>query len=216
MAAYDLEEQEQLENIKAWWRQWGNLITGVLLAVSLSLAAWQGWNWYQRNQSAQAAALFAVLQQAANLDDGPRVRAAAGELLEKFPRTRYAEMGAMVAARVAFDGGDAKTARAQLAWVAGRASGEIRDLARLRLAAVLLDDGAADEALAQLVAPAERAFAPRFDEVRGDILLSQGKRNEARAAYETALAAMPADADSPGQRYRELLRQKRDALGAAQ
>lgn len=214
MAAYDLEEQEQLESIKAWWRQYGNLISGVVLAVALGFAGFQGWNWYQRQQSAQASALFASLQQAENLRDTQRVQAAAGELLEKFPRTRYAEMGAMVSARLAFEDGDAKTARARLQWVVDNASDEMRDLARLRLAAVLLDEKAFDEALAALGTPEQKQFAARFGELRGDVLLAQGKRAEARTAYQQAVDALPDQSDQAAAAYRQLLAQKRDALGA--
>ncbi|HEY5762023.1 MAG TPA: tetratricopeptide repeat protein [Rhodocyclaceae bacterium] len=214
MATYDLEEQEQLDSLKAWWRQYGDWITGVLLVVSLSFAGYQGWNWYQRNQSAEASALFASLQQAANLEEDQRVRAAAGELLEKYSSTRYAEMGAMISARVAFEAGDRKTAQAQLQWVVDHADSELRDLARLRLTAVLLEDGNVDAALATVAKPDQASFAPRFAEVRGDILLVQGKRAEARTAYEAALAAMPTETDASAQRYRELLKQKRDALAA--
>jgi predicted negative regulator of RcsB-dependent stress response len=215
MAAYDLEEQEQLENLKAWWRRYGDWITGFLLVVSLCFAAYQGWNWYQRKQAAEASALFAALQQAANLEEGQRVRAAAGELLEKYASTRYAEMGAMISARVAFEAGDRKTAQTQLQWVVDNADGELRDLARLRLAAVLLEDGNADGALATVAKAGEPAFAARFAELRGDILLAQGKRVDARSAFEAAVEAVAADADASGQRYRELLKQKRDALAAA-
>lgn len=214
MATYDLEEQEQLDTLKAWWRQYGDWITGVLLVVSLSFAGYQGWNWYERKQGAEASALFASLQQAANLEEGQRVRAAAGELLEKYASTRYAEMGAMISARVAFEAGDRKTALAQLQWVVEHADGELRDLARLRLTAVLLEEGNSDAALAAVAKADEASFAPRFAEVRGDIMLVQGKRAEARAAYEAAIAALPAEGDPSAQRYHELLKQKRDALAA--
>lgn len=215
MATYDLEEQEQLENLKAWWRQYGDWVTGVLLVVSLAFAAYQGWNWYQRKQGAEASALFAALQQAANLEDAQKVRAASGELLEKYSSTRYAEMGAMIAARVAFEAGDRKTAQAQLQWVVDHAGKELHDLAALRLAAVELEEGRHDAALAVISKPQMEAFAPRFGEMRGDVLLAMGKREEARAAYDAAVSAMPTDPDQNGVRYRELLKQKRDALSVA-
>ena len=96
MAHYDLEEQEQIDSIKTWWKMYGNLVTGVVLAGSLAVIGWQGWNWYQRSQSAQASAIYAVLEQAVAARDAQRVKAAAGELAEKFGGTSYAALGALV------------------------------------------------------------------------------------------------------------------------
>lgn len=192
MAVYDLEEQEQLAELKAWWKQYGNLVTGVLLAASVAVAGWQGWKWYQRNQGAQASGVFSVLERAAAAKDSAKVKAAAGELLEKFPRTEYAPLGALVAGRNAFEAGDLKTARAQLSWAVDHGDNEVRDLARLRLAAVLIDDKAYDEALKQLDAAHAAAFDPRFADLRGDVLAAQGKRAEARVAWLDAAAKLDA------------------------
>ena len=135
MAHYDLEEQEQIDSIKTWWKMYGNLVTGVILAGSLAVIGWQGWNWYQRSQAAQASAIYGVLEQAVAVRDAQRVKAAAGELAEKFGGTSYAALGALVAARQSFEAGDLKTAKAQLSWAADKGKDEIKDLARLRLAA---------------------------------------------------------------------------------
>lgn len=218
MAAYDLEEQEQLANLKTWWKQYGNLVTWILLAVSASVAAYQGWNWYKRNQSVQASMVFSVLQKAASEGDMQRVKAASGELIEKFGSTPYGAMGAMLAGKIAFEKGDLKTARAQLTWAADNAADEVRDLARLRLAAVLLDEKAYDEALKAVAEPKQPAFASRFAEMRGDILLAQGKRVEARTAYAEAVGKVeePAKGGRGATAYKELLQQKADAVGDAQ
>ena len=135
MAHYDLEEQEQIDTLKTWWKMYGNLVTGLVMAASLAVVGWQGWNWYQGGQSAKAAAIYGVLEQAAAAGDAQKVKAAAGELAEKFGRTAYASLGAMVAAKQSFDAGDLKTAKTQLIWVAENGKNEARDLARLRLAA---------------------------------------------------------------------------------
>ena len=140
MAHYDLEEQEQIDSLKTWWKMYGNLVTGVVVAASLAVIGWQGWNWYQRGQAAQAAAIYSVLEQAVAARDAQRVKSAAGELAEKFGSTSYATLGALLAARQSFDAGDLKTAKAQLGWAAEHAKDELKDLARLRLAAVLLDE----------------------------------------------------------------------------
>jgi len=211
MAHYDLEEQEQIDTLKTWWKMYGNLVTGLVMAASLAVVGWQGWNWYQGGQSAKAAAIYGVLEQAAAAGDAQKVKAAAGELAEKFGWTAYASLGAMVAAKQSFDAGDLKTAKTQLIWVAENGKNEVRDLARLRLAAVQLDEQAYDEALKQLEAAHAAAFDARFLELKGDVLTAQGKKAEARTAYKSALEKM---ADKPSA-SRELLQQKLDSLGEA-
>ena len=214
MAHYDLEEQEQIDTLKTWWKMYGNLVTGVVVAGSLAVIGWQGWNWYQRSQSAQASAIFGVLEQAVVARDAQRVKAAAGELAEKFGGTSYASLGALVAARQSFEAGDLKTAKAQLSWAADKGKDEIKDLARLRLAAVLLDEKAYDEALKQLESAHAAAFAARFLELKGDVLAAQGKKPEARTAYKAALDKGEGH-EGRGGAGRELLRQKLDNLGEA-
>jgi predicted negative regulator of RcsB-dependent stress response len=210
MSAYDLEEQEQLAELKAYWKQHGTLI---VLAVSLALAivaAYWSWNWYQASQAAQAGAVYAELQKAAAANDAKKVRDLAGTLIENHPRTVYAALGALISARVHFSAGDLKTARAQLQWVVDNVRDrEVQAIARLRLANVLIDEQAYDEALKVLAAKPEPSFEAPFEALRGDVLVAQGKRTEARAAYQAALAkARPDDAAA-----RELLQLKLDALG---
>ncbi|MDO8786948.1 MAG: tetratricopeptide repeat protein [Sulfuritalea sp.] len=219
MATYDLEEQEQLDELKTWWKMYGNLVTGILVVVALAVVAWQGWNWWQRQQAVQASALFSSLQTAAVQKDAKRARELAGELIDKYSATSYAGMGALVAARIQVDAGDAKNARVQLAWAAENAKDPAyRELARLRLAAVMLDEKAYDEAMKQLAAEPVAAFAPRFAELRGDVFAAQGKTAEARNSYDLALAKFDALAKGDESRrsggYKEVVQAKRDALGA--
>lgn len=211
MAHYDLEEQEQIDSLKTWWKMYGNLVTGVVLVASIGVVGWQGWNWYQRSQSAQASAIYGVLEQAVATRDAQKVKAAAGELAEKFGRTNYASLGALLAAKQSFDAGDLKTAKAQLSWVADNGKDELKDLARLRLAAVQLDEKAYDEALKQLDAAHAAAFDAHFQELKGDVFTAQGKKSEAKAAYKAALDKSEGKAGPT----RELLQQKLDSLGDA-
>lgn len=211
MAHYDLEEQEQIDSLKTWWKMYGNLVTGAVVAASLAVVGWQGWNWYQRGQAAQAAAVYGALEQAVMARDGQRVKTIAGELTEKFSGTAYAALGALTAAKASFEAGDLKTAQLQLAWAADHGKEEIRDVARLRLAAVLLDDKAYDEALKQLEAAHAPAFAARFAELKGDVLVAQGKKTEARTAYQAALGKLDGKSGS----YRDVLQEKIDGLGEA-
>ena len=210
MSAYDLEEQEQLAELKAWWKEHGGtVILGATLALA-AFGAWNGWMWYQRSQAAQAAVLYDTLQKAARANDLKAIRDTAGAILENFPRTAYAPLAALVSAKVQFQAGDLKTARAQLEWVVEHArNDQIRSIATLRLASVLLDDKEPEAALKVLEANPHPGFEALYAMQRGDILASQKKRSEARAAYQAAL-----EKAQPGA-VRETLRLKLDALGDA-
>ncbi len=208
--ALDLEEQEQVAELKAWWQQHGRLITAVVVAAAIGFAGWQGWRIYQQNQSAQAGALFETLARAAVMGDAKAMRDAGGTLLESYPRTFYASMGALVAARFYFDHNDLKSAKAQLQWVLDRAvSEELRDLAALRLAAVLLDEKAYDEALKGLDAKHGASFDAQFEALKGDVFVAKKQAAEARTAYKLALEK----AGKQENAFRESLRMRLEALG---
>jgi predicted negative regulator of RcsB-dependent stress response len=208
MSTYDLEEQEQLAALKAWWSEHGGGIVLGAILVAAAVAAWNGWTWYQRTQSAQAAALYDTLQKAARANDLKATRETSGSILENYPRSAYAPLAALVSAKVHFQAGDLKTARAQLQWVIERASSdEIRSIAALRLASVLLDDKEPEAALKVLEAKPHPSFEALYAAQRGDILSVQKKRAEARAAYKSALEKAEAGP------LRETLRLKLEALG---
>ena len=208
MATYDLEEQEQLAALKAWWKEHGGAIILGATLVLAAIGAWNAWTWYQRSQSAQAAVLYDTLQKAARANDLKTTRETAGAILENFPRSAYAPLAALVSAKVQFQAGDLKTARAQLQWVIEHArSDEIRSIATLRLASVLLDDNEPDAALKILEAKPHPGFEALYASQRGDILATQKKRSEARAAYRAALEKAGAGP------LRDALRLKLEALG---
>lgn len=207
----DLEEQEQVAELKAWWRQHGNLIVAAVLAAAVAFAGWQGWRWYGASQAAQAAAVFDALAKAAQAGDAKAVRDSAGTLIESYPRTLYASMGALVAARFHFDRSDLKAAKAQLEWVLERApADDFRDIARLRLAAILLDENAPDEALKLLDAKHGAAYESQYAAMRGDALLAKNQRAEARAAYQLALDKAVKEQSA----FRESVRMRLEALGS--
>ena len=206
----DLEEQEQLAELKAWWQQYGNLVLLTIIAAAIAFAGWSGWRWYQRSQATQASALYETLSKAARAGDAKAVRDAGGALTEAHPRTPYASMGAFAAARFHADRGEMKSAKAQLQWVVERSPSEdFRDLARLRLAAVLLDEKAYDEALKLLEAKPLEAYAAKFAAQRGDLLLAKNQLAEARAAYKLALEK----ANGGSGAFRESVQMRLDALG---
>ncbi|HTF15792.1 MAG TPA: tetratricopeptide repeat protein [Burkholderiales bacterium] len=208
MSAYDLEEQEQLAALKAWWKEHGGAIVLGATLVLAAIGAWNGWTWYQRSQAAQAAVLYDTLQKAARANDLKTIRETAGAILENFPRSAYAPLAALVSAKAQFQAGDLKTARAQLQWAIEHArSDEIRSIATLRLASVLLDDNEADAALKILEAKPHPGFEVLYASQRGDIFAAQKKRSEARAAYKAALEKAEAGP------LRDALRLKLEALG---
>ena len=213
MSTYDLEEQEQIDALKAWWKQYGSLVIAAVVASALAVSGVIGWRTYQASQADRASAIYNELRKAAGTRDVKQVRDLAGAILEQFPRSAYAPLAAFVSAKTHFESGDLKTARAQLEWVVERARDpEYQSIARLRLANVLMDEKDYAAALKVLEAKAEPSFEGRFAETRGDIYAQQGKRSEARAAYQSALEKTPArDAAT-----RELVQLKLDSLGEGQ
>lgn len=209
--AYDLEEQEQLESLKAWWRQYGNAITWVLIAALLAFAAWNGWNYWQRKQAGDAAILYEQVIKAADARDVERVKRAAGDVEQKFGKTAYGPMSALVAAKVLYDAGDLATAKTQLQWAIDHAEGEYQHLARIRLAGVLLDEKAYDQGLALLKDEPPAAFVALYADRRGDLYAAQDKREDARTAYRKALDKL----GSIDAGMRQLIQFKLDALGTA-
>ena len=209
--ALDLQEQEQLEEFKAFWKRYGNPLTWLLTVVLLGFAAWNGWGWYQRDQAAKAASMFEQLDQAVAAGDADKAGRVFGDMKERFPRTALAEQAGLLAARAQFDKGLLEPAKASLTWVAEHATeDEYRVIANLRLAGLLLDAKQYDAALKALGATTSPAFAGLLADRRGDVLLAQGKRDEAKAAYLAAYQAMDARLD-----YRQLVEAKLTALGAA-
>src|SRR6185369_3718807 len=141
MAVYDLEEQDQLEDLKAWWTQWGNYITWLAIAICVGIVAVQGWRWWRHSQSEQASVLYGAISAAAQAKDLPKAKDAMAGLADKFAGTGYAPGGAMIVAKMLYDSGDKAGARAQLQWVIDRSSEEtLKQIARYRLAGIQLDE----------------------------------------------------------------------------
>jgi predicted negative regulator of RcsB-dependent stress response len=211
MAYYDLEEQEQLSELKAWWKQYGALCLGGLALALAAIAGYQGWLWYQERQSNAASAGYSALLKQAEKGERKAVDAAAKALVAEHPRTGYAALASLTAARLNFDAGDLASAKESLQWVVDHARDEdMKSLARIRLAGVLLDQKSFDDALKLLDAKSEDPMANLIADLRGDVFVAKGSTAEARAAYQAALEKT--DARSP---YRNLIQIKIDALGSA-
>ena len=208
--ALDLEEQEQLDELKAWWKQHGTFVVSLVLAVAVGFAGWQGWNWYQRDQAMNASVFYDTVAKAVQAGDAKAMRDASGALVENYPRTLYASMGALVAARFYFDRGDPKSAKLQLQWVIERSPAEdFRDIAQLRLAAILLDEKAHDEALKLLEAKHAVAYDAQYAALKGDVLVAKNQLGEAKAAYKLALEK----GEKQDVAFRDSVRMRLEALG---
>ena len=204
------EEQESLENLKAWWAKWGNSTTWIVLAVLVVAAGWNGWNFWQRRQAAEAAVLYDQVQQAVASSDKAMVTRAATDMEDKFGGTAYAQMTALAAAKSLYTAGDSAGAKAQLQWAADNAKdAEYKQIAKLRLSLLLLDEKAYDAGLKVLADAPLDAFKGVVSDRRGDLLVAEGKRDDARAAYKVALDTLPKSDTSA----RQLVQFKLDALG---
>ena len=207
----DLEEQEQLDQLKHFWNTWGTLISSVLLVVVGSLAAWNGYQYWQNRQAGQAAALFDAVDVAARAGDQARMAQAFGDLKSKYPRTTQASQAGLTLAKAYVDSGNTEGAKDVLAWIAAESGDEgLRALARLRLSSVLMDQKNYDEALKQLDGNTPAEFEAVVADRKGDVYQLQGKRAEAIAEYAKAYKAFE-DAIE----YRRLVEIKLGALGVA-
>lgn len=210
MAVYDLEEQERIDALKDWWGQNGKFVyaaAGTLLAVFIGV---NGWHMYKRDQGAKAEALFKEAQKLSPDKDAKKLSDAATDLAAKYPGTFYATEAALFAAKASFEAKDYPAARAQLAWVADKGVVQLRPVARLRLASVYLEEKNYDEALKAIDAVKDESYLALASDMKGDVLMAQGKKDDARTAYQAALDK--ADARSPVKQFTQF---KLDALGEA-
>ena len=206
----DLEEQEQLAELKHFWTRYGNLITWVLVAALTAYAGWTAWQYWQRRQADAASALYDAVEQAAKAGDADKVARAFTDMKDRYPGTVYAAQSALLAAKTLADKGRRDEAKGALQWAADQAGeSEYRLIARLRLAGLQLDAKLYDDALKTLSGDFPGAFAALAADRRGDVLQAQGKAAEAVTAYQQAHKAMDEAVD-----YRRLVEAKLIALGA--
>lgn len=205
----DLEEQEQLAELKHFWSRYGNLITWALIAVFGAYAAWNGWQYWQRTQAAQSSALYEEVERAASGGDMTRLERAFTDMKDKFGGTTYAHQAGLLASKAFAEKGNTDAARAALVWVADKASDEgYQAVARLRLAGLLAEAKSWDEALKQLAGEFPAEFQPLVADRRGDIYSLQGKKAEAKAEYTKAWRGLGERAE-----YRRLVEVKLNAMG---
>lgn len=208
----DLEEQEQLAQLKAFWKQYGNTITW---ALTVALAAFAGWNIYQRwqsSQATQAAALYDEVERVAGTGDTAKMDRVFADMKDKFPNTTYAQQAGLMAAKIYFESAKPEESKSALRWVAEQSSDEgYRAIAKLRLAATLVESAAYDDALRELSGAFPSEFTPLVADRKGDIFLLQGKKSEAKAEFEKAFKAFDERTE-----YRRLVEIKLNSLGGGQ
>jgi predicted negative regulator of RcsB-dependent stress response len=209
--SYDFEEQERIAELKAWWEDNRFYVIGAIVALVVAYAGWQGWRWWGASQAEDAAAMYKPVAEAAKSKDAKKIAGAAQPLIAKHPGSFYASEAALVAARAAFDSGNLDEAKKQLDWVLNYGVEEHRGVARTRLAAVLMEQKKYDEALKVLDGNKDPAFVPSVADLRGDIMLAQGRLDEARAAFKLAI-----EKAEPRNPVKNIAETKLNALGGAQ
>ena len=206
----DLEEQEQLDQLKHFWNTWGTLISSVLILVAGGLVAWTGYQYWQNRQAGQAAALYDAVEIAARSGDQARMSQAFADMKAKYGGTTQASQAGLALAKAKMEAGDADAAKEALTWVAAQSGDDgLKALARVRLAGVLMDQKNYDDALKQLSGSVPLEFEAVFADRKGDIYLLQDKRADAISEYAKAWKSL-----EEGVEYRRLVEVKLGALGA--
>lgn len=205
----DLEEQEQLDEIKHFWKRFGNLITWALIVVLGTFAAWNGYQYWQRSQAAQASVMYDEVERAVMAGDTAKIERSLADMKDRFGSTLYAQQAGLLGAKALYDKGNPDAARAALTGVATHASDEgYKAIAKLRLAGLLLEKKSYDEALQQLSGTFPKDFTALADDRRGDIFSAQGKKSEAKVEYRKAFKGLNERVE-----YRRLVEVKLNALG---
>lgn len=209
MATYDNEQQEQLDQFKHFWKQYGNLITWLLVLVLGAYAGWTGYQYWQQKRGLAAAGLYEEMDRAVSAGQLEKAAQAFSDLKKDYAGTTFAAQGALLAAKVALEQQKSDEAKAALQWAVDEGKNpDLVAIARLRLSGIQMDVKAYDDALKTLSASVPAEFAPLADDRRGDILLAQGKKDDAAKAYRAAWDAMPPDVE-----YRRFIEGKLTALG---
>ncbi len=211
MATYNADEQERIDGMKSWWDAYGTTVLIAITVFAASIGGTQAWKYYTHQQKTQAADLYVLVQQVQESEDPKRINDAASLLMDSYSSSGYAARAAMIAAKTNFDAGDITAAKVKLQWIINNAEEpELIDLSRIRLSGLLLDEEKYDEALKVMASKHGDAFSGLYSDRKGDILTAAGRINEAREAYQIAVAKL-----EPTNNYFNIVQMKLDALGDA-
>ena len=208
MATYDLEEQEKIDGLKSWWEVYGTLAIIIVATFIAGIFGTQAWKYYQKQQTNQAAELFVSLQEVEVGRDSKKIGDAARLLMDGFPSSGFTSRAALISARASLDANDVQNAGNQLRWLlVNSKEAELKDVARLRLAGLMLDEKKYDEALKLLENKHSEFFAGLYGDLKGDVFVAKRNISEARVAYKMAMDKIARN----GTHYK-IIQMKLDAL----
>lgn len=208
----DLEEQEQLDQLKHFWNQYGNLITGLLVVVLGAFAAWNGYQYWQKRTAAQASVMFEEVDKVLRSGDLVLAERVFGDMKERFASTVYTQQAGLSLAKLAYQSGKTDLAKTSLSWVgASQADAAYASIAKLRLVGIHIESKEFDLAAKVLGETYPASFVALVADKQGDLLMAQGKSAEAVVEYRKAWAGLDSRAD-----YRRLVSVKLGALGASE
>jgi len=193
-----LSEEEQLEVLKRWWKDYGKTVIIAVLVAVVGYFGYTTWQDQKRQKAEKASEVYEQLLKLTNAEPGKTLTDSdkatiahlAGELKDGNSKSMYAHSAAFFLAKLAVEDNKLDVAVSELKWVlSAKPEAATEQLARLRLARVLTAQKVYADALAQLSPEPAAAFTSEYAEARGDILKLQGDLDAARTAYEKALAA---------------------------
>lgn len=206
--ALDLEDQEQLDEFKAWWDAYGKLTINVVVLCIAAYAAWQGYQYFQNKKSLEASDLYQAMM-AIELDQTDLVAAEANKLMETYDTTPYAGRAAIYLAKSEFQSEKNDEAKTHLQWAIDQAQeSAVQSIASIQLATLLLSEKDYAGAQKALSTANDAGYLGIKESLMGDVYLAQGKQSDAKASYEKALANL-----DPQGRLSLYAQQKLEALG---
>ena len=205
----DLEEQEQIDELKHFWTKWGAALTWMLVAILTAYSAWTGWQFWQRKQAAQSSVLYETVERAVLSSDQALVTRALADMQDKFASATYTQHASLLGAKFFSDRQALDVAEKNLVWVKDHAGDEgLVALARLRLSALSMEAQKWEQAREWLKKPFPKAFEPLSLDRLGDIDLQEKKMEDAKTHFQQAWSTMP-ERDE----YRQLIEVKLASLG---
>lgn len=206
---FDLEEQEQLDQLKHFWNTWGTLISTALIIIFGAVAAWNGFNFWKNREAFQVAALLDAVEAAGKADDKDRMSQAFLDIRSKYADTVQAGQAGLIFAKLEIDKNNIDGAKTALDWVAKNASDDgYKLLAQLRLASILMEKKSYDIALQEIPLKYPAEFESIVTDRKGDILLLQDKKYESIAEYKKSHIVSGDNSE-----YQQLISVKLSALG---